>query len=184
MENWKKEFILKNYKELTYVEIANTIDVSTSTVSYFLKNKGIYKYKMTALTNEEMQYVIAAFDNKETYAEIAKHIDVKLSTLANFLNNLGLTRYKKKNPGKVRRLQNAKRVSHEEFAKLKQNLDLDSAKLQSAALRKTSKRRWEVNEDSTLKKLASQNISPEIIAVKLNRSDIAVKARLYKLQTL
>lgn len=184
MENWKKEFILKNYKELTYVEIANIIDVSVSAISCFLKNKGICRYKMTALTNEEMQYIIAAFDNKETYAEIAKHIGVKLSTLAKFLNNLGLNRNRMKNPGKTRRLQQAERVTHERFVQIKKNKDLDKAVLQSISLRKTSKRRWESYEDSALMRMYHENISIEIIAVKLNRSDLAVKARLYKLLTL
>lgn len=184
MENWKKEFILKNYRELTYVEIANIIDVSISTVSCFLKNKGICRYKMTALTNEEMQYVIVAFDNKETYAEIAKHIGVKLSTLAKFLNNLGLNRNKMKNPGKTRRLQQAEKVTHERFVQIKKNRNLDKAILQSVSLRKTSKKRWESYEDSALMKMYHENISIEIIAVKLNRSDLAIKARLYKLLTL
>lgn len=181
MENWKKEFILKNYKEMTYAEIANIIDVGSNSISYFLRSKGICRYKMTALTNEEMQYIISSFDDGITYSEMSQHLGIKLSTLAKFLNNLGLTRYSMKNPGKTRRLQQAKKVTHERFVQIKKNKDLDSATLQAVSHRKTSKRRWESYEDSTLIKMYREDISIEIIAVKLNRSDIAVKARIYKL---
>lgn len=181
MKDWQKEFILKNRDSMTYTDMGRVISVSKSEISSFLRSKGIHKYKLTNLSADEMQYIITAFDNGVTYSEMAEHLGVQVSALAKFLNNLGFTRYKMKNPGRVQRIQQAKRVSHSEFVEIKKNAYSDKALLQAKALRKTSKKRWELSEDSLLLSLNAKGVSVSIIAVKLNRSDIAVKARIYKL---
>lgn len=86
---WQREFVLKNYKTMTYAAIGKKIGKRAVSVYGFLYGRGLAKSKLYVMTKRDNAY-LAKWYGKKSNEEIAKHIGFSVGALQYAVYKRGL----------------------------------------------------------------------------------------------
>lgn len=91
----KEDFVLANYKNMSYDEIGRILGITRNTVQYYLTKNGIRKMERE-LTPEEIEFIQINYKNM-TYKELAQKFKVSENHLKGHINYKKWPKYRKFN---------------------------------------------------------------------------------------
>ena len=82
----QEQYIIDNYKYMTYQEIGNNIGKSPNTVAYYIKKNNLDSKRDLDLSDEDKQYIINNYKNK-TYSDIGDVVGLSSKQIEGWLRN-------------------------------------------------------------------------------------------------